>query len=41
MTLALEDYVPKEHPLRPIREIVNAAPREMDETFAAMYAARG
>lgn len=37
----LEDYVPKEHPLRPIREIVNAALREMDGTFAAMYADSG
>jgi len=39
--LTLEDYVPAEHPLRPIREIVNAALREMDETFAAMYADSG
>ena len=39
--LTLEDYVPKGHPLWPIREIVNAALREMDETFAAMYADSG
>ena len=39
--LTLEDYVPKEHPLRPIREIVNTALRAMDETFAAMYADSG
>jgi len=37
----LGDYVPEAHPLRPIREIVNAALREMDETFAAMYADSG
>ena len=34
----MEEYVPEAHPLRPTREIVNAALREMDETFAAMYA---
>ena len=39
--LTVEDYVPNEHPLRPIREIVNAALRGMDETFAAMYADSG
>jgi transposase len=35
------DFVPAEHPLRPIREMVNTALREMDATFAAMYAASG
>ena len=36
-----EAFVPHAHPLRPIREIVNAALREMDATFAAMYPATG
>ncbi|MCC7464404.1 MAG: transposase [Gammaproteobacteria bacterium] len=36
-----EDFVPKAHPLRGIREIVNAALLEMDETFARMYAPGG
>jgi transposase len=39
--LTLEDYVPRAHPLRSIRVIVNAALREMDEMFAAMYADAG
>jgi transposase len=39
--LTLTDYVPETHPLRPIREIVNAALREMGETFTSMYADSG
>ena len=39
--LTLWEYAPEAHPLRPICEIVNAALREMDETFAAMYADSG
>lgn len=35
--LTLEDYVPKAHALRAIREIVNTALCAMDATFAAMY----
>ena len=35
------DFVPKANPSRPIREIVNTALREMDGTFAAMYAPSG
>ena len=35
------DYVPAEHPLRPIREILNTALREMDALFASMYASSG
>jgi transposase len=35
------DFVPKSHPLRAIREIVNTALREMEATFAVMYAESG
>jgi len=35
------DYVPTEHPLIAIREIVNAALREMDRLFESMYEERG
>lgn len=35
------DYVPAEHPLIPIREIVNAALRDMDRLFESMYEERG
>jgi transposase len=37
----LEAMVPPTHPLRPIREILNTALREMDRTFAAMYGHSG
>jgi transposase len=35
------DYVPTEHPLRPIREILNTALRDMDRLFESMYEDRG
>ena len=35
------DYVPAEHPLIPIREILNAALRDMDVLFESMYEERG
>ena len=38
-TIRLEDFVPAEHPLRPIRAWVNDALGKMGRTFAAMYAA--
>jgi transposase len=37
----LDDFVPVEHPLRPIREIVNTALKEMDALFARMYSEFG
>jgi transposase len=37
----LNDFVPADHPLRPIREIANTALKAMDATFAAMYADSG
>jgi hypothetical protein len=33
----LEDFVPADHPLRPIRAMVNEALRKMDGLFAGMY----
>ena len=37
----LNDFVPDNHPLRPIREIVNTALQAMDATFGSMYADSG
>ena len=39
--MTLSKFVPAEHPLRAIREILNEALREMDEIFAGMYADTG
>ena len=36
-----EARVPKDHPLRPIRTMVDAALKEMDQDFNALYAASG
>jgi len=38
---SLESYVPTDHPLRPVRDILNAALKRMDPLFAGMYAAAG
>ena len=38
-TVRLEDFVPADHPLRPIRSWVNDALAKMDERFSAMYEA--
>ena len=35
----LEDFVPPDHPLRPIRQMVNEALAKMDTLFAGMYEA--
>ena len=37
----LEDRVPAGHPLRKVREIVNAALAALDAAFAVLYAAEG
>lgn len=39
--MTLEDFVPTDHPLRCIGEIVNTAPAAMDATFEALYADPG
>ena len=40
-TVSPEARVPKDHPLRPIRTMVDAALKEMDQDFNALYAASG
>ncbi len=35
----LADFVPADHPLRPIREMVNVALLKMDALFSGMYEA--
>lgn len=41
VTRKTADYVPADHPLRAIREIVNRALREMDVLFESIYEERG
>ena len=38
-TVRLEEFVPADHPLRPIRTWVNAALAQMDTKFSGMYEA--
>ena len=38
---SLDSFVPADHPLRPIRELLNVALKEMDAAFEAMYAPGG
>lgn len=38
-TVRLENFVPADHPLRPIRQWVNDALVKMDARFSAMYEA--
>ena len=40
-TRSLESFVPSDHPLRPIRELLNTALVRMDRVFDAMYAKSG
>ena len=40
-TISPESRVPKDHPLRPIRTMVDAALRELDRDFEALYADTG
>ncbi len=40
-TVIPEQRVPKDHPLRPIREMVNKALAKLDEDFNALYAKSG
>jgi transposase, IS4 family len=37
----LDDFVPSDHPLRPIQSIVNTALLELNDLFNEMYAGTG
>jgi hypothetical protein len=39
--LSPEARVPKDHPLRPLRQMVNRALRELSRDFQAMYPSEG
>ena len=39
--ISLEDRIPKDHPLRAIRQMVNRAMRGLEPTFQSMYASVG
>src|SRR3974377_34438 len=39
--LSPEARVPKDHPLRPLRQMVNQALRELSQDFQAMYSSEG
>jgi hypothetical protein len=40
-TVSPESRVPKDHPLRPIRQMVDAALKSLDAEFQALYSAYG
>ena len=40
-TVIPEERVPADHPLRPIREMVNTALKELDADFSALYSDLG
>jgi transposase len=40
-TVIPEERVPRDHPLRPIREMVNAALKELDADFNVLYSDMG
>jgi hypothetical protein len=40
-TLSTEDLIPRDHPIRRIRVVVDVVLAEMDDVFEGMYAAGG
>lgn len=40
-TVKLDDFVPADHPLRPIRPLVNDASKRLNGLFSVIYADRG
>jgi hypothetical protein len=40
-TVKLEDFVPADHPLRPVRLLVNQVPKRLNWLFGVIYANSG
>ena len=41
VTATVEDFVPQDHPLRALRDLINEALKDMDRLFGSIYSDAG